>query len=167
MAKLGEEMQAAALHLLLGLKAPEDIPPGHYDLSRIEITARFPEFAAVDRAGGDEKDEKGNLLGLGFDVKPAPDLSLSLGMILLALKKTGAALTKEAWAECVREGLKESAAKPDVPPEALDALKIVQAEQPAAKPVKAATQKKRTGTKEIILTMKRLPKTAPKKVKKP
>lgn len=152
MVKLNQE---AALYLLLGLEKP-DVDVGHHDLSRVQVVLTCPDYAAVDRAGGDEEDEKGKLKGEGFNTKEPPDLELSLNAVLLALKETGIQLSDAVWAKCIREDLKGT--KADVPKDALIALQVVDAEQPPQPLIKTRTPSKRTGTKEIDIKVTRLTK---------
>src|ERR1022692_26527 len=122
---------AAAAHLAAGALAKvEDVPVGNHDLSRIEMVLSFPDFCAVGRAAGTDKD--------GWNSRPGPPLAITLGAVLLFLERVKAkagemkeltrpgdlsAAVQNLWAECIRDDLKNIREKP--PLEALAALQRV------------------------------------------
>lgn len=145
----------AALHLAQGALKSQDVPPGHHDLSRVQVTLTFPEFAAVDRGAGTQGD--------GFDAgDEPPGLELPAAAVLLfvnrLLEESGELQAEWAglWYECIRAAL--AGADADPPPSALVALARVQAELPPAAPVPRRTAAKRTGASEVAIAVKRLPK---------
>lgn len=161
--------KAAACHLAIGrlekLLAAEDVPPGGHDCSNLLMSLYFPGFAGVVRAEGTRGD------GYNLEPPPAPlPLQVSPLAMLLFLKRSstakGQVKGKKAvalWADCIRDSLQAKDKPADLlSAEALEALAIVQAEQPEpppAEPVPVKTQRKRTGTDEIEVEIKRLPKS--------
>lgn len=153
----------AALHLALGALKPGDIPPGHHDLGNVEVTIRFPPFAAVDRAEGTQ--------GGGYFHEGSGEqagITLTLGMAMRYLDKAGVKNTATLWAECIRECLQ--GCDLPLPRQVEKALAMVQAKQPPSAPAAPTGQKtpaKRTGEKEATITIKRLPKTTAVKKESP
>lgn len=137
--------EPAALHLALGVleKALKDqeVPVGHHDVGPLRVVVGLPPGAAVMRDAGSEGD--------GRDAYQ-PARSVSLLAVLLFLHASGLAAPgsgiKTRWKNCIRQALEQGGKAEDLlPPEALEALEDVMAEQTAAKPATRKTAARRFG----------------------
>lgn len=166
------DTEAAALHLAIGalehkLKTEHagQVPPGHHNLSGLELVATFPSFAAVDRPEGTAEDKP------GYDAIPPAPLPLSPMAVMLFLDRMLQKITmkskeqQELWLEAIRDAARGNTA--EAPAEALAALEIVRAELPPGEPILRATSRKRSGEKEVDVTIRRHKKTSVKKAKAP
>jgi hypothetical protein len=151
--------EEAALHLLLGV-ANGEVPVGDHDLSNVQLIVTFPPFANVTRAEGDA--------GEGYDLVPPPSsewpgLTPSAVMLfvnaLLMTVTIQKSIRVKLWADALRDAHK--GIEPSPPAEALAELEKFQAALPplpVSEPGKKKTPSKRTGTKEIDIQIRRLPK---------
>ena len=146
--------EAAVLHFAAGALKAQDVPVGHHDLSRVQLTLTFPQFAAVVRAAGST--------GKGYDIgeAPAPDLSLAAALRFIELAGLAGERYASWWLQAVRET--ERGMVTEIPPEAQAALAQLAAELPPAAPPQRKTPAKRSAADEVEIAFKRLPKGKPK-----
>lgn len=143
-----DSLQAAALHLAQGAIEAQlkdvEIPPGHHNVSRFEVTLTFSDLAYVDRAKGTQGD--------GLDER-ASAVKLTANALLLYLQYCGHKIDGALIEKCLRDDIKGDKCDPNA--DVLRAVESVQLEQPITT---VRTPAKRTGAKEVSINVKRLPK---------
>jgi hypothetical protein len=163
------EIEIAFLHELKGtldalLKKPEyEVKPDLYNLAGLEGTFSMAPDASVNRGIGNEVDDKGKVVGRGFDVC---DLSLPAMAVRLFVRRFTEDSTQDKtqlWARCLRDALKGD--KCEYPDEAKAALKIVQDELPKGHDeLLKKTEAKRTGANGVTWKIRKAKAAAKKAV---
>lgn len=132
----------------------KEVVPDGYEFGGATVNLQLPLKAGLTRAGGNEKDAKGDPVGKGFDEKDPSPLALPPMAELLYYQRLleNPDATKSRLAEkCIKDALKGE--KTETPKELLSALERVRKKLPPGDKVLTKTPAESTGAKEITFTI--------------